>query len=473
MAWCDIGNGPGNWISDDDSTVWLKDLRTALAELCYATNEREMLLGRGCIEDDGSTFPNGYVSPWASWTGSAALNYSELLTHWKCRHSDCAEAIGASDTTITVECGDNLPSSTPFFIYYKHSVPIYGTQDEYMKVTAKDGNELTVTRAQFGTYARNWGEDAIGRSIDYVTTFPSADDIDGFINHLVPLFIADLRQAIARCLYVTSLLPGWHVGPEFAAHYTTSDYSTLLTAAAARAAGSYGSSWVTANRVQNASIYLQIREVLEEMKYLVVYPEIDADIAVSHFEHRYGLEPGLYPDDAWAEALGATPAEVGFALVAPWAFFDETRHAVLYDKYTGVDGWEVYIYSNAQIGLLTQNLHGVYEESGVIRLRKWVYFLDDTVTLTIDGSITEDLVPGSGLTEVEKEAGAWLTPGEKTLLPFDIETPEVCPLTRDHIEVGKVSALLIASEWAGAEPAGVAEPCSRAYLDITSELTYG
>ena len=467
MAWCDIGNGAGNWESDDDHTVWLKDLRAALAELCYAANEREMLLGRGCIEDDGSTFPNGYVSPWASWVDWPPDPYSELLTYWKCRHVKCAAAIDSEDTTVTVEYGDVLDLTPPFYVWMS-----VGGTDEYMKVTSRDGNVLTVTRGQLGSSAQDWGDAAIDYAVYYVTTFPTAADIDRStgINMLVPWFITDLQTSINKALGATGWGDGWHWGLEFTAHYTDASHTSLLTRNDALAAGSYGGTWLGISRVQQSSAYLQIREVLDQMKYLVVYPELDYDSAQSHYDLRCVQEMGGPPPAlqlAWEAACVDTPEENTLL---------QASHVRFRIWSSDPAWWNVSIHDNAQAAFSTQNLHGLVD-SGFIRLRKHhSALLDTAITITLNGTITEDIEPADPQDEdVEKASATWVSTGATTILPIDIEVPETCPFPELiwHEDIGYLWAKVVDSEWDGAEPAGVSEPCSRFYLDITSELTYG
>ena len=80
MAWTDVGAGAGVYRSSGSGSVWLQSVKTILAELCYATNEREILVGRGDIDDDGTTTPSGQQSSYSMY--GLGVDWSEILTLW-------------------------------------------------------------------------------------------------------------------------------------------------------------------------------------------------------------------------------------------------------------------------------------------------------------------------------------------------------------------------------------------------------
>lgn len=230
MPWLDTGNGPGNW-TDSSLTGHLPEI---LAQLCTAVNEREMFTGRATVRVFSITRSGSVATATMSTSGihGQPRVVGDIIRIEGADQSEyngfhVVTSVGSNTIQFSVSGTPASPATGNYMIgYLFKKFPIFG-----------------------GT----------------TKSFPDASD---FVDLTVDLGLPQVLASIQQTIDVIG--GGITLGYLFFNSSYTQSYATVQ---AILALGSYGSSWLQlTNKPKTASIILQIREVLDRMRWLHMYP---------------------------------------------------------------------------------------------------------------------------------------------------------------------------------------------------------
>ena len=392
-TWHDFGLGSGVWASDENTTIWLQDLKTILAELAYAVNEREMFIGKGDTLDDGSTFPEGRVSP---WSGSGVYTYP--LTRWPVAQTWLTAGVNATATTLEVSDGSILPAA-PFDLL---------VEAEYVSVTEVDGNELTVVR-----HARSTSN-VVHLPFVLVSAmkiFPAADEIKGPLTYQPA--ISGVRPEITPVpfqfleLIETAVDNLWDNGQLVA-------LSGAVVLAEYDKTGISDPTWTTAEgNVENAALYEEARENIEKLRLVMFYPKVKSRVRAGtrkYYENNDAIHPSMAV--MWATMLTASPTAA--PATPPWLL-----HSVASAHFTTLTPTTLACGCEISLSFAGTEFYGAYIEGDVVKgeykISYTLSFADDSelglrLTGDVVGSPLDIPPPGEAFeTYIEADWAEWET----------------------------------------------------------------
>jgi len=312
------------------------------------------------------------------------------------------------------------------------------------------------------------------------TTRPVPADFDGIETNDVPSVVVQLRAAIEAMIECYSSAIGAsykHMISWAKSDVNRTEYATI---AGLLGDGSYGAAWIASTRVQQATIYLQIMECLDIMKYPCF--RFGAETTEGAWDYRDGPHGGTW-EESWDAAKSAGWAG---AVTDAYTFVTQGKDGggdpfALLDAYVDWAGIDASFYTNGLPGSLLEGFLGL-EWSGADAAQR-----DDPITFDIDlgGGVTlsPSLAAAQGTTYLTSVSLGtnWPTIVDDSHLgkishavsadsPFGEVAGGGTLLINYHIGYGwDIARLLFGPvSWASA---GHNDDASRAYMDISGEVT--
>jgi hypothetical protein len=260
----------------------------------------------------------------------------------------------------------------------------------------------------------------------------------------------------------------------WSARYVDSTQTVLLSLSDALSAGSYGSSWIvlSEDRIQNTNIYLQIKECIEELRYIVAYPFC----AETEFS-SLGASEEYFGEDPLTElrTLYGAIYPTGAPLTLTYAY--DADHYCGYRISEWVDNTiNVLVCASISYEWHTDGLKGSVI-SAWIRFEKEHYgtsieFNTDSPTESITMSGTVSFVSYdesvSSWPQYDTDSTTVLTFTPPNAEDIDFEYTSVVRIVSDHLVYGAYKGVGIHAE----DITGISDPYSRAIIDLNGEFEY-